>query len=384
MKLTNVVVEHLGFITPIYALKKNLLALQAKSTLVGHLSVDGDFDCRRETTDDLARFTAKLGETISKYGHWAESRFTLADSPDEATKMAQNCIDAVSYIMDPITREPPSDPRAYFNIDGLNNIINGIMSIWVTLDVKNTDGFIEMFQNVSYFILFRTINIINSLSVAFGIEPIEKVMFKGNEIWRMGENHNPLNINYHDEVVSLTPAEKEAIARAEAQKQAEIKRQQELAEKKSSVAGFAETILKCYNRHMQVGNLTNVTLTDDAIRCLENPSSDDDINKIESLYTLLLAMSNSVRYMPGESGTPSDRVMGSFMELDKDIASYKQPFTVYLNEFGLKHNDIVTALPMIKAKGGHIVAQYVDSKQYIDKPDPSEKGPKLIHMFFTP
>lgn len=384
MKLDNPIMSHLAFIAPIYALKKNLTALQSKATLVGHLSIDGDFDCRRETVQDLCMFTEKLGTAISKYGHWAESRFTLADSPDEATKTAQDAIDAVNYIMEPITREPPSDPRAYMYIDGLNKVINGLMSIWVTLDVPNPDGFIRMFLFTSYHILFRLVNIINSLSVAFGIEPIDKLIFQGNEIWRMGDNKNPLNINYHNDVVSLTQAEKEAIARAEAQKQEELQRQKELAEKKASVVGFAETILKCYNRHMQVGNLTSITLTDDAIRCLEDPSSDEDISKIESLYTLLLAMSNSVRYMPGEEGTASDRVMGSFMELDKDIASYKQPFTIYLNEFGLKHNDIVIALPMIKAKGGHIVAQYVDSKQYIDKLDSSDKGPKLIHLLFTP
>ena len=109
MKLDNPIMSHLAFIAPIYALKKNLTALQSKATLVGHLSVDGDFDCRRETVQDLCMFTEKLGTAISKYGHWAESRFTLADSPDEATKTAQDAIDAVNYIMEPITREPPSD-----------------------------------------------------------------------------------------------------------------------------------------------------------------------------------------------------------------------------------------------------------------------------------
>ena len=74
------------------------------------------------------------------------------------------------------------------------------------------------------------------------------------------------------------------------------------------------------------------------------------------------------------------------MELDKDIASYKQPFTIYLGEFGLKHNDIVAALPLIKAVGGRIVAQYVDSKMYIDKPvdDQTNGGPRLVHLLFTP
>lgn len=389
MNLSNsFVTDHLKFIAPIFELKKELALLQPKASLVGHLSIDGDV-ALRYPLDELNDYVDKLGQCMSKYGHWSESKLTVADSPNEATEMAEFVIKTIEEITENKNPNPSSDPRDYFDIAKLNEVINKIMSIMITVDdfpnpfLPTNGGFIGLFSSVNTFIMLGVVNILNSLACAFGLKTIETMEYHQTSI---EPGKNPLGITYHDEVVSFSKEEKLAMEQEAAQKAAELARKQELEEKKAATAEFASTILKCYNRHMQVGNLTNITLSDEALRCLNNPESDEDIFNVESLYTLLLAMSNSVRYMPGENGSTIDRIMGSFMELDKDIASYKQPFTIYLGEFGLKHNDIVAALPLIKAVGGRIVAQYVDSKMYIDKPvdDQTNGGPRLVHLLFTP
>ena len=97
-----------------------------------------------------------------------------------------------------------------------------------------------------------------------------------------------------------------------------------------------------------------------------------------------MAMSTSVRYMPGEKAPDEDRIMGSFMELEKDVATYGAPFTVYLGEFGLNHNDVVRSINMfdIADSAEHIQAQYVDTKQFIDQfVKELNPIPKAIHIF---
>lgn len=181
-----------------------------------------------------------------------------------------------------------------------------------------------------------------------------------------------LEFTMHDSVMHLTADEQKEKAEAEEAKREAEKREEELNAFRSSVKSEAEIILKAYNKQRELGNLVKFELTDNAVRILNQQNTPEECKQVEALYTFLMAMSCTSRYMPGEEGEPFDRIMGSFMELENDVMTYDSMFQIYLGPggFGINHSMIAAVLPLFSTKNGRIVAQYVDTRDYIDAPDP--------------
>ena len=359
-------------IASVYAeIPRDIHALETKKLLFNRLTVENA--TKGHVGTEIEKGLIALGELATKFGKILASPLEFASETEEVLETVQDSFDLV----DKLCHDPfPSDesPRPIFDPELLMSNYRRIFALHMLLQMSGIESKQEVYPynviNKGYQILrTRFINVLNALTNVFGITSIEEI-------------EGDLKFTLHEKQMFFTEAEIAEQRKAEEERELAEARAKELEDVRKQVRDYAGTILKAYNTHKQIGNLKKLELTEEAIAILKEQNSTEECAMVDALYCLLMAMGDTVRYMPGEKGEPFECIMGSFMELENDVLSYNQMFQVYLGNWGLTHSKVAIALPMFGRASGKIVAQYVDTKEYIDEPNPAmDNSHRTIHLF---
>ena len=311
-------------------------------------------------------------EALKMYHRTMEDITSACDDPQMGIDLIKKIIDAFS---DESKCDNPDKVTALtmFNTDLLDKCSTNLFSLCVLTNLYDCPS---VFHTQVERLFNRLVYALNSGLKAFGLEEIS--------IDKEDRFTPPVSYTLNDHVVTYTQEELDEMARLEKEAEEAEQKRIECEQARAQVEAAAKTVLECYNRLKSSGNIVKMSLTPEAIRDLQELNDPAACDRVKGLYKLLMAMSSSVRYMPGEKASDEDRIMGSLMDLEKDVITYSAPFTVYTHEFGLSHNDIVRAIDMININNSseHIQAQYVDTKQYIDKfINELPSVPKAVHIF---
>lgn len=344
--------------------KKHLFnRLTVSNATKGHIGteIDKGLDC---LSDMIVKFGKILANPLEYASEYTEVLETVQDSFDLADKLTP----------DPFPED--ESPRPIFDPELLMSNYKKIFSLHMILQMSGAESKQEIYPynviNKGFRILrTRYMNVLNALTNVFGITSIE-----------VPDSDDEIKFTLHDKQMFFTEAEIAEAKKLEEERELAEAKAKELEKLRSQVKDNANIILKAYNTHKQMGNLKKFEFTEEALCTLKEQNSPEECEKVSALYSLLMAMGDTVRYMPGESGDPFECIMGSFMELENDILSYNQMFQVYLGNYGLTHSRVARSLPMFSTSNGRIVAQYVDTKEYIDEPNPSmDNERRTIHLF---
>ena len=350
---------------------KVIKALKEKKHLFNRLTVEdamiGDIG------SEIEKNLIALGEIIAKWAKILENPLLYAPETDKVMEAIQDTFDLAEQFAEvPFGTE--TSPRQIYDLDLLESNYRKLSAIHAMLSIATTDANrdqypMNIFKKTHHMLSSRYQYVLDALAVAFGIRAEPTAV-------------GAIKFVLHDKQMFFTEEEMEEIRKEEEAKEIAEAKAKELDELRRQVKCNADLILKAYNTHKQMGNLKKFELTEAAINVLKEQNSPEECEQVNALYCLLMAMGDTVRYMPGEEGEPFERIMGSFMELENDVLSYNQMFQVYLGNHGLTHSKVVTALPMFGRASGKIVAQYVDTKEYLDEPNPElDKGMRTIHLF---
>ena len=333
----------------------------------------------------------EISQALSKYGHWKESALANASEPSIVNEALSTAMKVWSEVMRKSTEhmdnEFAGNPYKLLDtgvvLEGFNKLSALELTLYLSDDHEDPvvrmlgDAFVCAKQS-----MFETIlGFAKQMDIALPLNP-EKLYISEDE---------PLEITVHDEVVFRTPDEIQQAKEAEARAAAEAERKAQAQKKVDECSEHAKIVLKSYDQHLKVHSLTRVFIRPEALEILRNPQTGEDCAKVEALYSLLMSMSDSQRYMPGETEAPERRIYGSFMELDKDVCAYKTRFLVYTGSWGTSHNSVADALSMLawREEGApetevrEIFAQYIETKKYIkDKiVDDHPQAVRPFHLF---
>jgi len=361
--------------------------------LMDHLSVYSahlEYYCIDNILSDLKQ----IGDAMVKYGEWMNDSIAHADDV--------NASDALKEIFDVFNAQSVQhyskshgeiDIFSIVNVKKLTEAVNKLLDLRLVLETQviRPTGLTMLCLLVDC-AEQRLWTIFNSVANSTFEHSTHTYRVHGlPQMSSIVISDVPLICKWNDETVSLSEEEKEIMA----QKEAERRRAEEakiLAEKKAAeldayraeVGAHAKLIMDAYDQHNKMGNLPNVRFTPSVEKSIRELNTESDCQLAEKIYRFLYSMADSVRYMPGEQGDPFDRIMGSFMELNNDVASYHTPFTVYTDPTGmLKVNDIATACESFELKDGHMQAQFVDNKKYITKDTAETSSPKMVHLIWS-
>lgn len=358
--------------------------------LMGHLSVDSS-ELEYYCIDNILADLKQIGDAMVKYGEWMNDSIAHADDV--------NASDALKEVFDVFNAQSVQNYRknhgeidifSILNLKKLTDAVNKLLDLKLIIESQfiSPTG-LTMLSLLVDCVEKRLWTIFNSVAEA----TFEHSTYRARGLPQRSSviiSDVPLFCKWNDDVVSLSEEEKEIAA----QKEAERKRAEEariLAEKKAAeldarrteVASHAKLIMDAYDQHNKMGNIPNVKFKDSVEKSLRELNTEDDCQLAEKIYRFLYSMADSVRYMPGEKGDPFDRIMGSFMELNNDIASYHATFTVYTDPTGmLRVNDIATACESFEFKEGRMQAQFVDNKKYITADTIECSSSKMIHLIW--
>lgn len=330
------------------------------------------------TTNNLrSEFDEKLNGLALQMKTWApiiQTPFGSSGIQDEVLDAVKGTFDIASYIIEEDV-DANHDTHDIADVDKFELEYRQLVAFGVLFSLSSDRYPCNIFKKVYHHLLCKYFETLNALIDVFNLNQ-EMLSFPGLKI--------PLDMKFtiHDHPVFLTKAEREAKQRAE-EEQARIAAQAEALKKaKEAVSAHAKVILDAYNQQKSLGNLKKLTFVDNVTRLLENPESISECQSVEALYSFLMCMSCSKRYMPGEHGDDFDRIMGSFMELENDVLSYNENFQMYMGEFDLTHSKVVEALSLFDSTEGKIAAQYIDTKEYIDSIDPEKDHSRAsFHIF---
>jgi len=334
----------------------------------------------------------EISQALSKYGHWKESALANANEPSIVNEALSNAMKVWSGVMRKSTEhmegEFSDNPYKLLDTGVILEGFNKLSALELTMYISSSgpdDPVVRMLE--SAFVcakqsMFETIlGFAKQMDIVLPVDP-EKLHVAEDE---------PLEITVHNEVVFRTPDEIKQEKEAEARAAAEAERKAQAQKKVDECSEHAKIILKSYDQHLKVHSLTRVFIKPEALAILRDPKTGDDCAKVEALYSLLMSMSDSQRYMPGETEVPERRIYGSFMELDKEICAYKTRFLVYTGSWGTSHNSVADALSMLawREEGAsetevrEIFAQYIETKKYIkDKiVDNHPQAVRPFHLF---
>ena len=332
----------------------------------------------------------EISHALSKYGHWKESALANASDPSIVNDALSNAMKVWSEVMRKSTEhmdgEFSDNPYKLLDTGVVLEGFNKLSALELTLYLSDDpDPIVRMLGSAfacAKQSLFETmIGFAKQMDISLPVNP-EKLCVT---------QVDPLVITVHDEVMYRTPDEIRQAKEAEARAAAEAERKAQAQKKVNECAEHAQVILRSYNQHLKVHSLTRVFIKPDALKVLNDPQTGDDCTKIEALYSLLMSMSDSQRYMPGETEEPERRIYGSFMELDKDVCAYKTRFLVYTGSWGTSHNSVTDALSMLawreegepETEVREIFAQYIETKKYINDKivDDHPQSVRPFHLF---
>ena len=373
--VVNQMLDTIPSISETMVYKKALNKLKEHVGIFNRISVDSN---PVVTAGDIVLGFTQLEKLMSAYGHWKESSMTLADDPKQVMDLVEKTVNFVDALQE-INHTRSTSCRELADPDALSECITHLLSVKTVLSVNSGD-FEVLFSKALHVLEAHLLDILVTVLKVVDPDHVGDMTQLGNA----PNEPDTIKLTMHDEVVSWTEEELEQQRRA----QAEARRREEdariLAAAKNAIANMAKTILTCYDRLTKSNNLANISLTAETLSLLKNPTTPDECNKCSSLYRFLMALSCSERYMPGEAAPDEDRIMGSFMDIEKDIVSYNRPFPVYLcspDAYRLTHNDMVDVLDMFQLKDGQLHAQYVDTKKFITSKEPDNNVMKTIHVF---
>lgn len=378
--------SYLIFAIPMRNIRKTIQALRPVEKNFNHLSVTNATNLHQ--TDEILIMMDKVSCFIKNYGEWRHNALARVD---QAKEKIEEMFAIATVLNEKPQIIPIDDARSLLHLDAIDkDFVPAMTNLWFTLHCTNNgtayDYPIGVYQRMLVYLMWNVVTILDSVCTVFKVKSeIQPFSMLGYEIHpgidpgcEAGPDEIVPVFTYHDEVVAFSPEEIEAQRQRDEAAAQEAARQREIEEKRQEVMGHIQTILKCYKRHKDAGNLPRFSLTGNALAMLENPSDIKACETCEAFYRFLMAMSESVRYMPGDQGSDSDRIMGSFMELDNNIVRDKERFTIYLHSYGMTHNDICMTLDLFE---NDIVAQYIDSKEFIDELKENPTSPKSIHLF---
>ena len=364
----------LKFLNPMTVIKSGLERLSSQSDLVNRLSMESNTEPKEIginylNPECILKDMKNTAEALKMYHRAKEDITSACDDPQMSIDLVKKLVEAFT---DKTKCDNPDKVTALtmFNMDLLNECSTTLYTLTSLYDCPMV--FLRQVERL----FMRFTYALNSGLRAFGVEEISVAKDDSFTI--------PVVYTLNDRVVTYTQDELEEIERKKREKEEADRIAAKNKEAADRVAEQAKLIMTCYNRLKSSNNLSKINLSQEALEALNGLKDIAACDKVVSLYKLLMAMSASVRYMPGEKAPDEDRIMGSFMELEKDVATYSAPFTVYLGEFGLNHNDVVRAIPMFDLvdSAEHILAQYVDTKQFIDQfVKELNPVPKAIHIF---
>jgi hypothetical protein len=381
-------IESISFVQKIASMRK-LFDIVSK-----HPDKYGYFEVKKAYRGNVPKVFVENIDTIcgalAVYGEWKESGFSSANNPSLARDAVKGAFDAASSVFITANEGSIVDPYTLFDVSKITENFDKVSALWMTFELIKGDHVSNVlrdaFNNSIAHIINTFVTYIDSLGLKLQHDEIV------NELRWCERNDVPLpEVVKHDEIVYLTPSEREMIAREEARKKEEERQEAARIDRINEVSEKAAVIKQCYDQHKKCGSLEFFAIDEDIYESLSDKSKMlDNADKIESLWKLLMAMSESVRFMPGEKGSDYERIIGSIMELEKDVCTYHTRFLMSTGCYSLTHNDVVTALSTIKFvvdnSSSPIHAQYVDTKKYIDQEIDSEKNcqtvfPKSFHLF---
>lgn len=381
LKLLMITEEDFIILRPFQLLRNMMNSIRKVKHLFNRLTINNDCPGRFKCSS-LCEGLRDLSVNLVRFSEFSQSPVMKAEDYTFVTNMVSGVFDSHELHTKICSEklDPNTDPREILRFeeddetDNLDYVYRELLSMYMIF--FHTEHF--KFPVNVYFKLFRNYlytfeTILNKAGNALGCNTEMIVIYNPftTEYDSVMGLHG-LEFTMHDSVMHLTADEQKEKAEAEEAKREAEKREEELNAFRSSVKSEAEIILKAYNKQRELGNLVKFEFTDKAISILNQQNSPEECKQVESLYIFLMAMSCTNRYMPGEEGDPFDRIMGSFMELENDVMTYDSMFRIYLGPggFGINHSMIATVLPLFSIKNGRIVAQYVDTRDYIDSPDP--------------
>ena len=332
----------------------------------------------------------EISHALSKYGHWKESALANASDPSIVNDALSNVMKVWSEVMRKSTEQMDGEfsdnPYKLLDMGVVLEGFNKLSGLELTLYISDgPDPIVRMLRSAfacaKQSLLETMIEFAKQMDIVPPVDPEKFYVAQAD----------PLEITVHNEVVFRTPDEIRQEKEAEARAAAEAERKAQAQKKVDECSEHAKIILKSYDQHLKVHSLTRVFVRPEALEILRNPQTGDDCAKVEALYSLLMSMSDSQRYMPGETEVPERRIYGSFMELDKEICAYKTRFLVYTGSWGTSHNSVADALSMLawREEGApetevrEIFAQYIETKKYIkDKiVDDHPQAVRPFHLF---
>lgn len=380
--------EYLNFAIPMRNIRSACRILKPHQDKFNCLSVVGV--TRLHDTENVLVELDKLIKSISEYGSWKETALSKMGQKDSRDVMS-TMFDVASNLNETPQLLNQYDPRKVLDLEKIDSdFVQKISFVWFTLHCTNNqtgnDMPLYVYQRAIVKLVWNVITTLHMACEVFNEEsPITKFTMLGYEIHpgidpacEATSDECVPKFTLHDHVVAFSQEEIEAENRRKAESAAEAERIQRLQAEKDSIKEHAELILKCYKRHTDAGNLEQFSFSEDGLKTLEDPSSHIDCERVESLYRFLTMMAESNRCMPGETMSDVDKIMGSFMELENDICSYHQRFLMSIFPGHLSHNDVIAAFSFFAKK---LNAQYVDSKEFIEKPNNGDSRPKSIHVF---
>lgn len=343
----------------------------------------------KHLSSTLNEVLIQVTEALTEYCHWKSNAAALLKETNEAISVHDTVIQVAVDAASQFDNDCKCDsPYKLIDIELLQGRIrDNLLSLMYTFNVLQHDPMIDMLESVMncavdgvFLTMFKAMKV-------FGVHVNEEFITEAGFLTsKVGKEPEYPEIVLNDEVVYFSDEEKARIREQEQREAEELARAKEMADKIEATKEDGKLIVECYNKQLHSGGLTYLRINDSDLARMLNPTSDEDCELIESMHRMLMSMSNAVRYMPGEEGSSFDRIMGSFMELDKDVCSYKARFLMYLGEYGLTHNDVVKVLDIIRCVDGDssfkLSAQYVDTKKFIDTPISSNASKSAsIHIF---
>ena len=350
---------------------KIIHALAEKKHLFNRLTVKNASSCHVGT--EIEKGLIALGVAMTKWSKILANPLAYGSETDEILEAVQNTFDIAVHFAD-VPFDEKDSPRPIFDLEVMESNYRKLFAIrtvlWLIGDKDTKDRYpMNIFNKAFNFFSTNYMNV---------LEALERVFFMPDD----AAPQDIITFVLNEQQMFFTEAEKEEIRKEEEARELAEAKAKELEELRKTVKDHADLILKAYETHKQMGNLKKFELTDKAIATLKQQDCPEECEQVEALYCLLMAMGDTIRYMPGEESEPFECIMGSFMELENDVLSYNQMFQIYLGNHGLTHSKVVAALPMFGRATGKIVAQYVDTKEYLDAPNPElDKDMRTIHLF---
>lgn len=374
------------YAVPIANLRKAVEKLREKSHVFNHLSVTNSTEGM--VSAEIASQLNILGKRIASYGVWKESGMKLAEDPNNVQEVAKEMFDSAVGLNENNVVTGSVDARSLLDLDLIDgDICNKIASLWFTIHCTASFK-----QDIPMRVYSRVLSrIVNDLVIV-----LNEALNVFEHCWKIPEiqmfslklpieSENKLKFEWHEEAVSFSQEELDYMRKQEEERREAERLEQEKKKTIAETEQLSKDILDSYNKVFSAGAIPNFKFREDHLNTIMEPKTVEDCKSVRSLWRFLMAMSDSVRYMPGDRGKPLDRISGSFVEINDNIIRYNTNMLLYLHtSFEMDHDDVVTALKFLNGSGEHtIVAQYVDTKDYIEEYGKGTSVPKTISVFMT-